>query len=30
MHLAADPCLIRDWRRGDKRALVKLADNRNI
>jgi RimJ/RimL family protein N-acetyltransferase len=30
MHLAADLCLIRDWRRADKPALVKLADNRNI
>lgn len=30
MHLAADPCLIRDWRRADKAALVKLADNRNV
>jgi RimJ/RimL family protein N-acetyltransferase len=30
MHLLADPCLIRDWRRADKPALVKLANNRNI
>lgn len=30
MHLAADPCLIREWRRADRAALVRLADNRNI
>jgi hypothetical protein len=30
MHLAADPCLIREWRRADKAALVRLADNRSI
>ena len=30
MHLDCGKCVVRDWRPGDKAALLRVADNRNV